>query len=170
MNNEFKSPIRAARDLIIREQLSVPPINVVSLCEKENIQIYYIDFSEVERLVGKNISGAIQKAPDGRCRILVNENDRETRARFTIAHELGHYYLHMDDSDGGKLITSFRMDQSPIETQANQFAAELLMPESLIREEYEKMIIPISDSLAKIFNVSKKAMRVRLDSLELMYV
>ncbi len=170
MSIEFKSPTMVARNLIIDNKCLAPPIDVVGLCEKENISIRYIDFSEVEALAGKKISGAIQKAPDGKCIILVNEKDIETRARFTIAHELGHYYLHMDDSADGKVITSFRMDQSPIETQANQFAAELLMPESLIKEEYAKMIIPVSDSLAKIFNVSKQAMRVRLDSLELMYV
>lgn len=170
MGSAFKSPITMAKDLISKMKEPVLPINVVSLCEEQSIQIYYVDFSEVEKLTGKKISGAIQKRPDGTCRILVNDSDIETRQRFTIAHELGHYYLHMDDSDGGKLITSFRMDQSPIETQANQFAAELLMPENLLKEEYKKMIIPVSDSLAKKFNVSKQAMRVRLDSLELMYV
>lgn len=37
-------------------------------------------------------------------------------------------------------------------------------------EEYEKMVIPVSDTLAKKFYVSKSAMRNRLDSLGLMYV
>ena len=83
--------------------------NVDMLCRKENIQVRYINFGEIEDLVKKKISGAIQKSPDGRVTILVNEKDIETRARFTIAHELGHYYLHMDDCDAGKLITSFRL-------------------------------------------------------------
>ena len=170
MSTEFKSPITMAKKLIKENQLTSTPIDVDMLCRKENIQVRYINFGEIEDLVKKKISGAIQKSPDGRVTILVNEKDIETRARFTIAHELGHYYLHMDDCDAGKLITSFRMDQSPTETQANQFAAELLMPEELLKEEYRKMIIPVSDSLAKIFNVSKQAMKVRLDSLELMYV
>lgn len=75
----------------------------------------------------------------------------------------------MEDNDN-KVITSFRMDRSPAERQADKFAAELLMPENLLRQEYAKMIIPVSDSLAEKFNVSKQAMKYRLDSLELIYV
>jgi len=44
------------------------------------------------------------------------------------------------------------------------------MPKNLIKEEYAKMVIPVSDTLAKKFEVSKPAMRIRLDSLGLMYV
>lgn len=99
----------------------------------------------------------------------MNERDIKTRARFTIAHELGHYFLHMADSDN-KVITSFRMDHSLVEKQADAFAAELLMPEDSVRKEYGNMVIPVSDSLARSFNVSKQAMRFRLDRLELIYV
>lgn len=93
----------------------------------------------------------------------------DVRARFTIAHELGHYFLHIKD-DARQIVTSFRRGQSPRETAANKFAAELLMPKNLIKEEYAKMVIPVSDTLAKKFEVSKPAMRIRLDSLGLMYV
>lgn len=53
---------------------------------------------------------------------------------------------------------------------ANKFAAELLMPKALVEEEYSKMVIPVSDTLAKKFGVSKLAIRVRLDSLGMIYV
>ena len=62
------------------------------------------------------------------------------------------------------------MDSSAKARQATTFAANLLMPESLVRQEHGRMVIPVSDSLAEIFRVSKQAMRFRLDELELLYV
>jgi hypothetical protein len=55
------------------------------------------------------------------------------RARFTIAHEMGHFFLHtgipLARSTRGDGIASYRKS----EPQANQFAAELLMPRKLMR-------------------------------------
>ncbi|MFC5760493.1 ImmA/IrrE family metallo-endopeptidase [Rhizobium sp. GCM10022189] len=54
------------------------------------------------------------------------------RARFTIAHELGHFFLHtsipLARSEKGDGVPPYRKS----EPQANQFAAEFLMPRSLI--------------------------------------
>ena len=164
----FNSPVEAARELIRQYNTEAPPIDVVDICQREGIQIAYVDLTDVEQRAGKEISGAIRK--DGTNYIIfVNGQDIATRTRFTIAHELGHYFLHMKASPC-EVITSFRMDQSFIETQANKFAAELLMPEDMVRAEHSKMVIPVSDSLAKKFNVSKKAMRIRLENLGLLYV
>ena len=99
----------------------------------------------------------------------MNEDESDVRARFTIAHELGHYFLHVKN-DSRQIVTSFRRDRSHRETAANKFASDLLMPKKLIKEEYSKMVIPVSDTLAKKFEVSKPAMRIRLDGLGLMYV
>ena len=167
--NIFKSPVAIAKKLLEENHIMCAPVDVEALCRQQGIRVIYVNLDDIEKITGKNISGAIQKHPTKGCTILVNEKDIRTRERFTIAHELGHYLLHMDDSEN-KVITSFRMDQSPIETQANIFAAELLMPEELVRREHANMVIPVSDSLAEIFDVSKQAMRVRLDSLELLYV
>jgi Zn-dependent peptidase ImmA (M78 family) len=168
MANKSLSPISKAREVLKETQIVSLPIDVNRLCKFYNIRVLYVDFSSMENKTKKEISGAIQRH-DGKFTILVNDNDSEVRARFTIAHELGHYHLHMKDVPG-KIITSFRRDQSPRETEANQFAAELLMPRKLIEREYYKMVIPVSDTLAKKFNVSKPAMRIRLDNLGLMYV
>jgi len=102
--------------------------------------------------------------------ILVNDQDAKVRQRFTIAHELGHYFLHIKERDTDEPIISFRSDNSPREREANSFAAALLVPEDLLREEYGKMVIPVSDTLADIFRVSKATMRIRLEELELLYV
>lgn len=56
------------------------------------------------------------------------------RDRFTVAHELGHYFLHSDVSlsraDDNINVPAYR---NP-EWQANTFAAALLMPDHIIKD------------------------------------
>lgn len=168
MGSEFVSATAKAQSVLREHKLNRLTIDVEGLCKSLGIRVQYVDFSSIEYKVHKEISGAIKKRGD-KYTILVNEDDSGVRARFTIAHELGHYFLHVKD-DPRQIVTSFRRDRSLKETAANKFAAELLMPKDLLKEEYSKMVIPVSDTLAKKFNVSKPAMQNRLDSLNLMYV
>jgi Zn-dependent peptidase ImmA (M78 family) len=118
---------------------------------------------------------------NGRGMIGYNVNHSLVRQRFTIAHEIGHYMLHVK----GKLQRLFvdksvfqRDDDSstgndPEEVQANKFAAALLMPEVLVRSEIRKLDLDLDDeddvgSLARRFNVSTAAMSIRLDNLRLL--
>lgn len=117
-------------------------------------------------------SGSIEKK-DGQYVITVNMNHSENRKRFTIAHELGHFLMHDDIIDDGifdnKLYrsTEGRHNQfiSQIhETQANKFAASVLMPKTLIQKLIADGINDASQ-LASILGVSEHAMRIRLDNL-----
>jgi hypothetical protein len=97
------------------------------------------------------------------------------RYGFTVCHELGHWRLHRPTAD---LVTSTDVadiicrdaDRSPIEREADIFAANLLMPAG--------MLIPIArtkdlrargtiDRLAARFRASSRAMERRLRELEL---
>lgn len=71
-----------------------------------------------------------------RCKFIhVNYNLDETRQRYTIAHELGHALLHPNaNTPFLREKTLFSVDK--LERQANTFAVELLMPDSLI-QQYE---------------------------------
>ncbi len=162
------SPVMVARNVLKTKKINNIPVDVEKICATLGIQIQYVDFSEIENKIGKKISGAIQKSNQAYT-IFVNEDELSVRSRFAIAHELGHYYLHRQD-DTREFITSFRGDKSSREKEANKFAAELLMPRKLLEQEYTRMVIPISDSLAKKFHVPKSAMRLQLDNLKLMYI
>jgi hypothetical protein len=67
-----------------------------------------------------------------------------TRRRFTIAHELGHWRLHRNANRGvycrsSSIEPEARSDRAPIppaEDEANVFAAAVLMPATLVQEEY----------------------------------
>ena len=58
------------------------------------------------------------------------------RRRFTVAHEIGHHLLH---SDGAAVlcrpadVETAHGDERAREREANRFAAELLMPEPMVR-------------------------------------
>jgi len=100
--------------------------------------------------------------------ILVNNNDPITRQRFTIAHEIGHLIENLQVAYMSQTIpTGYDKERF-----ADTFAAELLMPADLIRNEWTKLSNTteptiIQYRLARKFNVSNEAMGYRLNELNL---
>lgn len=109
--------------------------------------------------------------------IFINKNHHKHRQRFTICHELGHYLLHKPqgvhvDKD---FVIAFRDAYSSSgeiveEIDANQFAAELLMPKEAIELFFKKEKISIVtdqviENLSDFFEVSLQAATIRLTSL-----
>jgi len=88
------------------------------------------------------------------------------RDRFTIAHELGHYFLHYLHPQAEGFAPFRRGGQSLAETQANVFAASLLMPETEFRAAHRASN---GDKwrLAQVFDVSPAAAEVRAQVLNL---
>ncbi|WP_375639618.1 MULTISPECIES: ImmA/IrrE family metallo-endopeptidase [unclassified Bartonella] len=87
--------------------------------------------------------------------------DGNGRARFTVAHEFAHLFLHTNlplqrviDSHE---IPAYRSS----ERQADQFAAELLMP----RSGMPKFKTP--EEIAKCYKVSLQAAKVRMKTLNI---
>ncbi len=99
--------------------------------------------------------------------ITINSNiPFETRRRFASAHELGHYEMHRTLSPMYldtelDLISWYKQGEQ--ETEANQFAAEFLMPSKLFAEECRgKQFGPMTvEFLAERFKVSKTATILR---------
>jgi Zn-dependent peptidase ImmA (M78 family) len=127
-----------------------------------------MDMSNVEKKLGHGISGAI--ISDGtKSQIKINCHDNPARQIFTIAHELGHKLLHIQDGADG-VIVSFRSLKNEREREADAFAAELLMPDDLVMKEYNKLFYPLVSQLAETFNVSQSAMKYKLNELGLIYI
>jgi Zn-dependent peptidase ImmA (M78 family) len=83
-------------------------------------------------------------------RILVNSSEPETRQRFTIAHELGHWICQC--RDGAAQAIYCRADEigvgreaRALEREANIFAANLMMPESAVRAAGGENRFAVSD-------------------------
>jgi len=135
----------------------------------------------VDDLSSSSLSGFAYQKNNERI-IGVNVTESEERQRFTIAHELGHLFLHKNPvnyDQGGIML--FRNGHSSDgtdrrEVQANRFAAELLMPEADIRKDLAKektldlmtdrdLLRPFVVKMAKRYQVSEQAMSIRLTTL-----
>jgi len=85
----------------------------------------------------KNADGRIVFGEKGAIITINSQIEYEGRRRFTIAHELGHYEMHKTlfqyHNDNSITLDCFKEGNQ--ETDANQFASELLMPEELFRKE-----------------------------------
>ncbi len=121
------------------------------------------------------ISGEIRPDDEGGFVIRINRHDPSKRQRFTVAHELAHFLLHADEIGSGisddVLYRSSLSDRR--EAQANRLAADILMPDHLVRENIEaaneKGVGDLVLFLADEFAVSEAAMRIKLDQLGVAY-
>lgn len=99
----------------------------------------FIDVDKIIECLGLREKNTIifdksgQYNPDKK-EILINITDPIQRQRFTKAHEIGHAVLHKEFSNREEYTTVFDLK----EREANQFAAELLMPKKLIIEGMRK--------------------------------
>ena len=171
--NDSLSITEKAKNVLKKYELDSAPINIEKICKAENIEIIRTDLSDLEKESNRQISGVIYlDYQDGKKiqQILINDNDIEPRQKFTIAHELGHYFLHVDPNDTLHTMISFRGAKNRREKEADIFAAELLMPKKLVEKEYESLPFPTASFLANVFGVSKLAMQYRLNEMGLNYI
>jgi Zn-dependent peptidase ImmA (M78 family) len=147
-----------------RDSEIFPPIDLDKIIQHSGLSVKAGHFPD------RNIAGAYNRK-DGL--ILIEKNDPSFRQVFTVAHELGHYYLHADKPDE----IFFRSDldnlddtQKKQEQEANWFAASLLMPKELfihfwkILKNVNRLDFSIND-LASRFEVSSTACYYRLKNL-----
>jgi Zn-dependent peptidase ImmA (M78 family) len=173
MNDNFKIIAReAAKKIFTSSGCKSAPVDVVKI-----IKGLGIEYLEAEK-IDDDLSGFIKRVgKDGHPVIVVNAEHSEHRQRFTAAHELGHYILHTMNNlflDTAEEKVLFRKNNdTPIidlkEIQANNFAAELLMPKDLLLKDIgeeiptsSEAISQLSSRLAEKYNVSEQSMTIRL--------
>lgn len=149
------------------------PVDVEMVAKRLRLKLVYAD-------LGDEVSGLLISKGNSTV-IAVQERDHRNRQRFTIAHEIGHYYLRHQFEPGehvhvdrGHLITPRNSRSStgidPKEIEANQFAACLLMPSKLLSRGIKEFAVEsLCDDhvvkLAERFHVSEQAMTIRLSTL-----
>lgn len=132
-----------ANQLIIHNKIKLAPVDIHAIAKNLFIQI-------VEEKAPEEISGFLLKGVDNRNSIIgVNQIHSESRKRFTIAHEIGHFLLHNYqgvhfDGKTARFQVYLRNEKSSEgtnieEREANLFAAELLMPEFLLKEDISNL-------------------------------
>lgn len=106
----------------------------------------------------------IRKGKHGVIRIRADETELGRR-RYSIGHELGHWELHKESQWLACSSEDLRdYKTSPLEAEANTFAAELLMPTCHVRERCEKSSpsLELVKSIADEFQVSLTAAGIRM--------
>lgn len=173
LHTKIKNAKKEAMALLCNLEIDNVPINLKSVAKKLNLQIEKIHFSN------EQISGVLKiNTNAGVPVIAVNTSQSETRQRFTIAHEIGHYILHnIQDLHVDSNRVYFRNERSSHasnieEIQANQFAAELLMPTHLLIDDLAKIsnlseenLIEYSEKLSKKYKVSSQSMLIKISHI-----
>lgn len=99
--------------------------------------------------------------------ITVNSRSIPTRRRFSLAHELGHWHHHRGQllfCDEGDIGNPTRGALDP-ESQADQFASDLLLPGFMVRSrivKMKKLVLASVREIAEEFNVSLTATLLKL--------
>lgn len=140
------SAAEAARQLRAVWQLPVGPID--DLCRILDSAGIFIVFEEdlAEKVDGVSLWPLGQD--DGFPIIVLRDGQPPDRERFVLAHELGHLALHHMPSDD-------------FEKDANEFAAEFLMPASDIADDLKDMTLPKAAALKRHWKVSMQALIMR---------
>lgn len=149
-----------AQQVIISYSISIPITNIDEIVHKIGGTIEEkINFDDL-------CDGTIIKDGNNSFRIAISPFQNEQRRSFTIAHELGHLFLHMGFRTNLKLWENQkkaiyrRFGSSAQEYQANEFAASLLMPKDMYWRILKQNAVDNRVDIAKIaryFNVSQAA-------------
>ncbi|AZF93610.1 LamD-like [Gordonia phage Eyes] len=136
---EDTSPTDAARLLRAQWKMPVGAVkNLTRWIESAGVVVIEEDFGT------RRIDGLSQWAADYPV-IMINSGLPPDRKRLTLAHELGHLVLHTEFVD------------DDIEDQANEFAAELLMPEHVIAPDLVNLTPAKLLALKAVWGVSMQA-------------
>lgn len=143
--------------------------------DKKDLKIFMSDD------LPENISGIIKfltKDNETAFYILINKTKPINRQYFTIAHEIGHYFLHQNKiknnenyivegenvlENTGVLYRNDEIISTDLELEANAFAASLIMPARLVEKAWNQL--ENIEKCAKLFKVSAEAMSIRLNKM-----
>jgi Zn-dependent peptidase ImmA (M78 family) len=162
-----------AENIVRKHGIYKPPVPVEEIVRKEGISLLVINLDP-------DMSGTLMRSgPDDLVVIAVNESHHRNRRRFTIAHELGHFYLghlahhpHID-----RQFTAINRDElssqatDSREIEANTFAANLLMPADFLIKDFVKLGGVDQADLSRLalrYQVSEQALTYRLQGLGLL--
>ena len=165
MSANWDKAKQAAQDVLKKFSNDGSSINAFEVAKSEGISIEYFKPEEGSRIA--NASGLLNAAKKT---IYLNITESPERQNFTLAHELGHYFLRHNSDQYGiywreqQYAVSLKTDA---EKEADCFAAELLMPKSLIEQYKKKYHFDDIDyhALANLLGVSDEAMKNRLKAI-----
>ena len=91
--------------------------------------------------------------------IYLDERLSKNEQRFVLAHELGHMFLHKK-SNAIFMDTRTQFNTDKFELEANTFAIDLLLPDSLL-EEYKEFTV---EQISRLTGYHKRLIELRIQS------
>ncbi len=149
------TPYEAARQILEVHWDKTLPVNPVAVANSMGVKVF---FSPDLGVSGKFVEH------NGLPAIYIDQNEPLNRKRFTIFHELGHYVMKHGERPRDKYRVYDKYNFIPEESEANNFAAEMLMPREAVEFYAREKDYTLSE-LASIFAVSESAMAIRLERL-----
>lgn len=160
----YKNSRNLAWQLLIKNGISQLPVDVIKICRAEGITLFtyrsgknFIKELNLEEHLQENDAFSVG-------RIIFYDDTKPTqRQRFSIAHELGHIFLHI--GKGAEDATVYNREpwptNDPIETEANIFASRLLAP--LIVLQF--LNLNSAKDISECCDISYTAAKYRFDRL-----
>jgi Zn-dependent peptidase ImmA (M78 family) len=168
----------------VSETRPSPDLDLVTLVSEAFLRRFGLDsrerLAEIAEAIGievlyrpaESFDGALLRIRDAqRGYIVINSRIREeSRRRFTLAHEIGHFVLPGQQEVSApckqQKIENWEEDLYRPELEANRFAAEILMPRGIVAEfcQSEPSLESIR-SIAQLCGTSLTASAVRLITL-----
>jgi Zn-dependent peptidase ImmA (M78 family) len=154
----YENAKKKAEILLKENSITQPPVLLYKIAKNYELDVFNANFNKYK----DKVSGVLdidQKT------IYINNEDKFKRQRFTVAHELGHWFLHKNtiekDKSQYKVLlrqcSILKEDLPYLEKEANCFAANLLVPKKFL-DKHKKMSNP---ELSDLFKVSEEVIKYR---------
>ncbi|SEW31378.1 ImmA/IrrE family metallo-endopeptidase [[Clostridium] fimetarium] len=154
MHNNVMYKVEEARNFF---EIKEFPSNFFNLIEDKGNYIEKYNLLIFKEDIGK-LSGFIGYGDNELTTICINYKRPIGHQNFTLAHEIGHWFLHRGQaiSDTDANMASMYAE----EKEANEFASEILYPAKCIDKDYDKIM-----SLGLLEDDKRKELAIEVDEL-----
>ena len=147
------------------------PVNLNTVCRKLKIRV--LTYGQNTKLIERACLSQAVHRTDGMTFyagetpiILFDEKILPARAKFTVAHELGHIILgHVKSGSVTTLNREPHPKDAPEERAANQFAARLLAPACVLWG----LDVHTAEAIVELCHISNQAAQFRAQRIEELY-
>lgn len=163
---DFKKSYIAAHEKLVKLPLGTTfPLKTSKIIEDfSDLELHSFCWAEKHgfpRIYFKSESAELYEQ-NGLYTVFYDETKPPAHSKFSILHELFHYESNHDLNAGEKNIELYNKQ----EVEANFFAAEMLMPEPVIKELEKRGKNMDAKEIQKVFGTSAKAAEIRFKTLK----
>lgn len=167
VNIDFQSIKEKVDEILIEfDMYKKVPVDVLKICKIKDIDVKIVKFKD------ESICAAIHKSKDAqgesKYTIYIKYTQSPLEQRVSIAHELGHYYLHKEILEKEMLVDmykKFSSKEEKEEVEADYFSRCILLEEDAVTTLFNE--IGNVNDLANVFKVPVEFIEKRLKELNL---